>query len=222
MNTSKFTEKDLTTIFLEKISLKHPRDLFLEEVDCGQGRADIVRANLKTDISFTKSNTNIASILQDSTSAKIISLLHYKSYRTIEFIYNALGLQKSKINSTLKKLIFFEVILETKQNCYILHPKFIIPDFHLVSYELKLHNWKRALYQAIQYKGFTNKSFVVMPNKFINSALSNKNIFKINNIGLISVMDNGEYKIILDAKRQKPKTKYLYLKCIGQVLSEWI
>lgn len=219
MTNTNFTEKEFTKIFLNKISSRNSTSLFLEEVDCGQGRADIVQAsfdnNLKKDENFLK----FSYIQEDLTSLKIISLLHYNSYRKREFLYSSLGLQKNKIDLTLKKLIELKIVKETQLNCFILHSDFQIPETNIISYELKLHNWKRALYQAIQYKGFSNKSFVVMPNNFIHSAFNNIDYFKANNIGLISVDHDGSYKILLNVKKEKARVKYLKLKCIGQFIS---
>ncbi|WP_421827904.1 hypothetical protein [Larkinella sp.] len=80
------------------------------------------------------------------------------------------------------------VIFEEKNDC----------DFYIVSIELKLKNWQQALTQAFRYLSFSNKSFVVLDEKFIRPALNNINIFEQYNIGLASFNLNHDFKIYLN------------------------
>jgi len=65
---------------------------------------------------------------------------------------------------------------------------FGIPDFvfyikqkqeiSIISFELKLKNWKKAAKQAFRYKSFSNISYVVLSSKSANAALNNLELFK--------------------------------------------
>lgn len=79
---------------------------------------------------------------------------------------------------------------------------FGIPDFVLyskqdkhttiVSFELKLTNWKRAALQAFRYRSFSHLCYVVMDEKSKNAASRNIDLFKQYNIGLATFTpDNG-------------------------------
>jgi DNA-binding HxlR family transcriptional regulator len=64
----------------------------------------------------------------------------------------------------------------------------------IISIEAKLKNWHRALHQAIRYKRFSNKSYVLLDRKHVRPALKNIHTFQERNIGLLS-MDNEGYAI---------------------------
>jgi hypothetical protein len=74
---------------------------------------------------------------------------------------------------------------------------FGIPDFllveecderisHVISIELKLKDWKKAVKQAFRYRSFSHQAFVIMDHKCLNPAISNIAYFKHFNIGLAS------------------------------------
>ncbi|MCK6206332.1 hypothetical protein KZX50_12825 [Bacillus infantis] len=214
------TEEALVQAFSNKLKTK-TNNLILKEVDCWQGRADLVEVISKdlTNNKYLYSKEQI-NLLRNLTCAKIISILNYKAVRSRNYIYISLGIQHKTINHWLAKLAEQRVINEIKENRYIIHPDFILPEIKFTAYEVKLHNWKRALYQAIQYKGFSNKSYVVMPKKHISPALNNLEAFIANKIGLIEVDISGEYNIILKARNIRPTGKSFNLVGIGIALNE--
>lgn len=214
------TEEELVEAFIKRLQV-NKKNIILREVDCWQGRADVVEViskNLEDEKGkFSKEQINL---LRNLTCAKIISILNYKAVRSRNYIYKSLGIQHKSINSWLNKLSEEKVISEVKLDRFIIHPEFILPEIKFIAYEVKLYNWKRALYQAIQYKGFSNKSYVVMPKKNINPAIKNIDAFMANDIGLIEVDDNGTYKILLRAKSIRPTGKPFNLIGIGITLDD--
>ncbi|MCA1318370.1 hypothetical protein LC085_00480 [Bacillus tianshenii] len=190
------------------MELKKNNGLILREVDCWQGRADIVEG-FSNDI-YTSINTfsdEQILLIRNLTCAKIISLLNHTTARTKKLIYNNLGIQKKTIDVWLVRLLEEEILAETRPDRFIIHPNFSLPEIKFTAYEVKLYNWKRALYQATQYKGFSNKSYVVMPKKHIQPAINNLQAFVANNIGLIEVNDDGRFKILLKSRNLRPTSK---------------
>jgi hypothetical protein len=61
-----------------------------------------------------------------------------------------------------------------------------------VAIEMKLSNWQRALYQAIIYTTFTNKSYVAMPQKKEKIIKKNIDEFKRWGIGVLLVGHNNK------------------------------
>jgi hypothetical protein len=197
------------------------QNFILREVDCWQGRADVVEVisdNIQDQL-YKFSEEQII-LLRNLTCAKIISILNYNAVRSREFIYKTLGLQHRTIDSWLIKLINTEIIIEIKKDRFIIHPEFILPRVKFTAYEAKLYNWKRALYQATQYKGFSNKAYVVMPKKYIKPAIKNLQAFIANNIGLIEVHDDGKCETVLKAKEIRPTGKSFALIAIGIALNQ--
>lgn len=186
----------------------------LKEMDCWQGRADLVVAEIKDKEILSKEK---AMLLSNLTNAQIISLLHRKAPRTLNFLINRTGLTESTVRRSLRLLLNEGIVMENSNKSYILHPDFKIPKVVFNAYEVKLYNWRRALYQATQYFGFANNSWVVMPKKYISPALHNIELFKANGVGLISIDENGKVLTHLKAKQNQPNKKAFHLVGIGKL-----
>lgn len=105
---------------------------------------------------------------------------------------------------------------------------FGIPDYLLVerdfdsistiiSFELKLKNWKRALKQAFKYRSFSNACFVVVDEAFLNPPMGNIDQFVHFNIGLASFNTENELKIYFNPRHSEPFSQF-FLKKIHGVL----
>ncbi len=77
----------------------------------------------------------------------------------------------------------------------------------IITIEVKLKNWKRALQQAYKYRSFSDMAYICMDEKNIKPALENIELFEKSNIGLISMNKKGKIKI-----HHKPKMKEAYIK----------
>jgi hypothetical protein len=55
---------------------------------------------------------------------------------------------------------------------------------HLMAFEVKLMDWRRALSQAYRYRYYADSSIVILPNESAESALKNRDLFNRHNIGL--------------------------------------
>ncbi len=82
----------------------------------------------------------------------------------------------------------------------------------IITIELKLKNWKRALAQAYKYKSFSDISYVCMDEGNINSVLKHLDMFKKYNIGLITISKNKKVKIFYKPNITEPYVKALYEK----------
>ncbi len=83
---------------------------------------------------------------------------------------------------------------------------------NIITIEVKLKNWKRALQQAYKYRSFSDIAFICMDAKYINPALKNIELFKKSNIGLISVDNEGKVKV-----HYEPKIQYAYVKELREI-----
>jgi len=144
-----------------------------------------------------------------------------------------------KFNSEYEMgLVFKEFVLPYIQNNLEIElieefrSPFGIPDFMLVerdnclvknviSFELKLNNWQRALIQAFKYKSFSHQSFVIMDYK--KERLMEKHVgkFEKSNIGLALFNDKKELKILNYPMIDNPYSTHIVntvLKKIQQLL----
>lgn len=82
----------------------------------------------------------------------------------------------------------------------------------IITIELKLKNWKRALAQAYKYKSFSDVCYVCMDEKNINLVLKHLDMFEKYNIGLITISKNKKVKILFKPDATEPYAKDLYKK----------
>jgi len=82
-------------------------------------------------------------------------------------------------------------------------------DVSIISFELKLKNWKRAAKQAFRYKSFSNISYVVLSSNNINAALNNIEFFEKYNIGLAKFGNNNDFEILFKPKLNTPFSENL-------------
>lgn len=109
-------------------------------------------------------------------------------------------------------------------NAYIKECKglFGVPDFvcydktgdgiSIISFELKLKNWRRASTQAYRYKSFSDMAYVILPHNQIKTALKNIDHFKKYNIGLALFQKRKGLNIIYKPNISKPYSENLNLK----------
>lgn len=126
--------------------------------------------------------------------------------------------------------LMFEKFLKANfGNAYIKECQglFGVPDFvfyakqkqevSIISFELKLKNWKQAAKQAFRYKSFSNITYVVLSSKSANAALHNIDLFVKYNIGLAKFDTNSDFEIL-----HKPKLSIPYSENLNQKLVESI
>ena len=82
----------------------------------------------------------------------------------------------------------------------------------IITIELKLKNWKRALAQAYKYKSFSDISYVCMDESNIDSVLKHLDMFEKYNIGLITISKNKKVTIVHKPSATEPYAKNLYEK----------
>ena len=87
----------------------------------------------------------------------------------------------------------------------------------VITIELKLKNWKRALAQAYKYKSFSDISYVCMDESNIDSVLKHLDMFKKYNIGLITISKNKKVNIIYKPIATEPYVKDLYAKASSKL-----
>lgn len=87
----------------------------------------------------------------------------------------------------------------------------------IVSIELKLFNWKRALKQAFRYKTFSNLVVVILDENKIMSALKEIDQFRHFNIGLASFNNNNEITIYFYPHVENPYSERLVNKLLSSV-----
>jgi len=92
-------------------------------------------------------------------------------------------------------------------------------EVSIISFELKLKNWKQAAKQAFRYKSFSNLSYVVLSSKSANAALNNIQLFEKYNIGLAKFDIDSDFEILYKPELDMPHSEDLNKKLVDEVSS---
>ena len=185
-------EKELVEKLVEYLERKYQIKYITRELQSGNNIADVVYTE-KIDREY---------ILFDT---------YMDSYYYVKKIYNKheVDIDELAINQKYKK--DFKVFLKyLEENGYIkisknhieVIKKVDLATKNLVAIEAKLYDWKSGIEQAFRYKDYATKVYVALDSDNIEKV--DKEIFKENNIGLLSVSED-EVKEIIKCKKEKVK-----------------
>ena len=121
----------------------------------------------------------------------------------------------------MRGLIEAGLVDTTTSGLFRLAKSFALPNIEIWSFEVKLHDWKRAIYQALRYRGFSHRIIVVMPLESSKIPARNINLFREMNVGLMSIDQHGKLEFLEKPLREKPTSQKHYLYALGQIISEF-
>jgi len=151
--------------------------------------------------------------LQD---AQILAYLRAVGKASLKTIAERMGGTPNKLSSRLYSLVEAEAVVSSC-NSFSLNPAWrqILPE--IVTIEIKVANWQRAVEQAARNRIFAHMSFVALPEK-IALRIRTEPILRKLGIGLISVTDNG-IAISIRKPRRKPPSVWTYYYQLASILA---
>jgi DNA-binding Lrp family transcriptional regulator len=152
----------------------------------------------------------------DLTDAQILAYLRAVGKARLDTIAERMGTSPKKISGRLSSLVEAEAIATTA-NTFSLSPLWrqILPE--IVSIEVKISKWQRAIEQAARNRIFAHRSFVALPQKVVERIRSEKVIAALG-IGLISVSEDGTAKVVKKPRRRHP-TVWTYYYQLASILA---
>ncbi len=83
-------------------------------------------------------------------------------------------------------------------------------EFVIIAFEMKLSDWRQALFQACGYKTFAHKSYVLMDHVHVAPPANKDNLvrFKRTNVGLLSINDEGMVVPHYEPEYSKPYSEW--------------
>lgn len=193
-------------------------DLVYREVVCQQGIADFVGLTSAASVFL---NNNLEELSSTDSSSQILSLLKLNSGRKIKFLSGRIGITDATLNRVLKELISKNYVVK-KNELYYLSKSYNLDKTNIWAFELKLSNWKRALFQALQYKAFANYSVVVFPLAKEKLIKENLDPFQKLNIGvLLFNPETLESKWISRAKKEHSISRWHTVFLLGQISNQF-
>lgn len=140
----------------------------------------------------------------------IISDLVENGYSTAYEISNRLFVREAIVKKSLDRLYKKATLVQIKPDCFKLRNKTCLLDYHIISIEVKLTNWRQALRQAISYLNFSHMAYIALP-----STLTEKEIIKEqckkSAIGLIAVNSNSVRIVFKPKPHVPPSSKWIWL-----------
>ncbi len=193
--------------------------LAVKESYCSDGRADLVWTTLFDDWEPELSEDAL-NLLTQPTCSRILSLLKPEAARREDYLLSRTGVGQRTLRYWLDSLFESELIEEIGEGRWVLSSDFEFPSLEICSFEFKLDNWRRALYQATRYRTFSHRVFVVMPPESSTAALKSRAAFERLNIGLISHSVHGESHVRIPSRKRDPVSRHRFIMALGMMWLE--
>jgi len=221
--TEKIVVDNLEELIWDAIPKKsgYTYPIIMREVDCHRGRADIVCAVIRKNNVDYSTLKHLGLSLSQPAKAEMLSWLDKIPPHSEEYISQVTGLVEKTIRKHLRELLELGLVERDSIGELFLGKNFKLPDIEIWAFEVKLHDWKRAFYQALRYRGFSHRIIVVMPAENLKIPTKNINLFREMNVGLMSIDQHGKLEFIEKPLREEPSSKKHYLYALGQVISEF-
>lgn len=187
------------------------------EVECTQGKPDFLAVQKKP----TKALERQFSQLGDSSSQKIniLSYLHYNSPRSKRYLVKHTGYSDGTIARTLSSLLNSRLIIKTENDTFLLSNNFMTPKADIWAFELKVSDWKRALFQSLQCREYASYVYVVFPIYKKDVLTKNLHHFKRHKIGVL-LFDPvaNDSRLLLKSSRNSQISNYRYYYAYSNML----
>jgi len=187
------------------------------ESQCSDGRADWVWASANAwpaDLS-----NEAAVLLRQPTCSRILALLNPNRPRRESYLAERAGVAKATFRRWLIALVKYDLAHE-ESGSYRLGRIIDFENSEVCSFEFKLNNWKRALYQAKRYLSFSHRVYVVLPHERLSRVEDHLDRFSTFNIGLILHDGEGYSETVLYSRKRAPKSKPNLIRAYGMLLDQ--
>ncbi len=213
-------ESELTKSFQENacptLWTRHGKGTWVraEESTCSEGRADIVWARFEQGWRPATLRPH-AQLLQNSTASRLLASLRQGPAQSVEDLLPRIGVTQPVLNKWLRALTEANLVTTTRDGRFRTIPHQIFPSVEICSFELKLKNWQRALYQATRYRSFSHRVFVVMPTRSAQVAYQHQELFYRANVGLVAHEVSGDSRVLVRPKKRAPHSSYRTIMALG-------
>ncbi|MFV2044889.1 MAG: hypothetical protein ACC700_16845 [Anaerolineales bacterium] len=165
----------------------------------------------------------IAGLLELAQSPAAVNLLASMDRQvqvSRQTLVDRTGLSMRMVRRSLRVLEEIGFVMEQSRDSYGLLPRASEVDVELWAFEIKLSNWRRALYQALQYKAFAHRAFVVVPEDWSHRFEKRSALFSTHEIGLIALdTDTGKLRMITSSGYREPSSKDHHLYALSKFVS---
>jgi len=152
----------------------------------------------------------------DLTDAQILAYLRAVGKARLDTIAERMGTSPEKLSSRLSNLVEAEAIAASANTFSLAPPwRHILPE--IITIEVKVSNWQRAVEQAARNRIFAHLSFVALPEK-VSERVRKEPLLGRLGIGLISVSEDGTAALVRRPRRTQP-TVWTYYYRLASILA---
>lgn len=168
----------------------------------GAGRPDLVVVSYEPKV--------VALAELDELNPDILVYLRGVRRARLETIADRLDSPRQRIARRLDRLAELDVVGRESEAFWLL-PRWrrILPE--VVSIEVKVRDWGRAVQQAARNRIFAHRSFVAVPD-WVAQRVWTEPVFAELGIGLLAVSNRGEVTVAREARSDKPIVWMYYYK----------
>ena len=169
-------------------------------VPLGAGCPDIVLTSCEPQI--------IALTEVDVSSRAMLAYLRTVGRARSETISVRLGKSLKAVVRSLSSLVEANILIMDRGN-YALSEDWraVLPE--IVTIEVKVGDWRRAVAQAARNRIFAHRSFVALPEQ-LAERVKTETIFRELGIGVLGVLADGDVHVVRRARRATPKVWSYY------------
>jgi DNA-binding transcriptional ArsR family regulator len=184
------------------------------ESTCSEGRADIVWGRFEPGQSPARFREHSA-LLRNPTASRLLAALRQRSAQSEGDLLQRLGVTPPVLRKWLRALVEAGFVVETSAHRYRAISSHVLPVVEICAFELKLKDWRRALYQATRYRSFSHRVFVVMPSESADTAFRYQDSFRKANIGLVGHDTTGNSRVLIRPLKRQPNAGYRTIMALG-------
>lgn len=171
--------------------------------DCWAG-AYLPLGSSRPDLLIAAYHPDISSLCDIPISAtKILGCLKVIPRARAATLSAMTGIHAKQTVDYLGALEMVGVVKKQSQSYTLTHSwRNILPT--VLSIELKVKDWRKAVYQAITNRTFTHMSLIALPES-VATRIRNERVILKYGIGILSISDNCGAQIIRKPRRSKPQ-----------------
>ena len=187
-----------------------------EEFACGEGVADLVQGWLDADI-MTSLTPEGWQVLQAITASRIFCRLRTDGSSSPQRLAQMTGTSQRTVQAYLGEMLAHGLVVAADDEVAVPRGGRFLPSTEIWAFELKLTDWRRALYQALRYKSFAHYAIVAMPTCYARRALAEKEAFCRFGIGLLSASEDDAPSFLIQPRRCRPRSPAIHLAAVARL-----
>ena len=188
----------------------------VSELACQLGRPDFVTIESRRGIEWP---SEVLGALRVPATVRVLALLKERVSRSEGYLAEASGLSIPVARRAIRALEESGLVERLANGGLIVNGHLRGLDAELWAFELKVRDWRRALYQASRYKTFAHRSSVVVAERFSGPAAKSLDRFRRLRVGLYALStETGELRALVLPRKREPLSRFHYLYALGAIM----